>query len=188
VIALEPSERELVHLQRNLRINRFADVDVIPLAIGEHVGRATLNLAEPGHAGHNALGAPAAPGVSVVDRIAVDVTTLDTLADTRNWPRIDLIKMDVEGSELNALRGADRLLARDRPMLLLEAEQESLSLRNSSFCELLAWLAARKYCAMDFSNVDGFPTLLGTREPSTVNLVFMPEEQLAPAAARASAG
>jgi FkbM family methyltransferase len=180
VIALEPSERELVHLRRNLRINRFLDVDVVPLAVSDHVGRARLNLAEAGHAGHNALGTPAAPWVSVVDQVEVEVSTLDSLSDAQNWPRIDLIKMDIEGSELRALRGADRLLARDRPMLLLEAEQESLSLRGASFAELLSWLAARKYRAMDFSSTDGRPTPLGTREPSSINLVFMPEEKRAP--------
>ncbi len=180
VIALEPSERELIHLKRNLRINRFLDVDVVPLAVGDHVGRARLSLAEAGHAGHNALGTPAAPWVSVVDQVEVEVSTLDTLSDARNWPRIDLIKMDIEGSELRALRGADRLLARDRPMLLLEAEQESLSLRGASFSELLSWLAARKYRAMDFSKTDGRPTLLDTTEPSSINLVFMPEEKRAP--------
>lgn len=179
VIALEPSERELIHLKRNLRINRFLDVDVVPLAVGDRVGRARLSLAEAGHAGHNALGTPAAPWVSVVDEVEVEVSTLDTLSDARNWPRIDLIKMDIEGSELRALRGADRLLARDRPMLLLEAEQESLSLRGASFSELLSWLAARKYRAMDFSSTDGRPTPLDTREPSSINLVFMPEEKLA---------
>jgi FkbM family methyltransferase len=180
VIALEPSERELIHLKRNLRINRFLDVDVVPLAIGDHVGRARLSLAEAGHAGHNALGTPAAPWVSVVDLLEVEVSTLDTLSNARNWPRIDLIKMDIEGSELRALRGADRLLARDRPMLLLEAEQESLSLRGASFSELLSWLAARNYRAMDFSSTDGRPTPLDTREPSSINLVFMPEEKCAP--------
>lgn len=180
VIALEPSVRELIHLKRNLRINRFLDVEVVPLAVGDHVGRARLSLAEAGHAGHNALGTPAAPWVSVVDQVEVEVSTLDTLSDARNWPRIDLIKMDIEGSELRALRGADRLLARDRPMLLLEAEQESLSLRGASFSELLSWLAARKYRAMDFSSTDGRPTPLDTREPSSINLVFMPEEKRAP--------
>jgi len=176
VIALEPSERELNHLRRNLRINRFSDVDIIACAVGDHAGRARLSLADAGHAGHNALGTPAAPWVRVVDEVDVELTTLDTLAEARHWPRIDLIKMDIEGSELNALRGAERLLARDRPVLLLEAEQESLSLRGASLAALLSWLAARKYRAMDFSDTDGSPTLLGTKTPRTINLVFHPEE------------
>jgi FkbM family methyltransferase len=175
VTAFEPSERELNHLRRNLRINRFSDVDVIGCAVGDHVGEARLSLAEASHAGHNALGIPAAPWVSVVDEVNVTLTTLDAMMETRHWPRVDLIKMDIEGSELNALRGAEALLARDRPVLLLEAEQESLSLRGASLSELLSWLAARKYRAMDFSDTDGSPALLGTREPRTVNLVFLPE-------------
>ena len=176
VIALEPSERELIHLRRNLRINRLVDVDIIPLAVGDHVGRAKLNIAQAEHAGHNALGTPAAPWVSVVEEADVELTTLDVLAETRRWPRIDLIKMDIEGSELNALRGADELLTRDRPVLLIEAEEESLSLRGGSLAALLSWLRTRKYQVMDFSDTDGSPSLLGAREPRTVNLVCLPEE------------
>jgi FkbM family methyltransferase len=175
VIAIEPSERELQQLQANLRINGFADVEIIASAIDAQAGRAQLSIAELGHAGFNALGSVAAPWVKLVSQCEVTVTTLDLLAETRNWPRIDLIKMDIEGSELNALRGAEALLARDRPVLLLEAEDESLALRGTSLAEFLAWLAARDYEAMNFSDIDGSPVPLGTRKPKTANLVFLPK-------------
>ncbi|MDE2604097.1 MAG: FkbM family methyltransferase, partial [Bradyrhizobium sp.] len=175
VIAIEPSARELQQLRKNLRINGFADVEVVASAIGAEPAQAQLSVAEPGHAGFNALGAIAAPWVSFVSQTEVTVTTLDLLAEARNWPRIDLIKMDIEGSELNALRGAQALLARDRPVLLLEAEEESLSLRGSSLTELLDWLAARNYEAMDFSDADGSPVPLGARQPRALNLVFLPK-------------
>lgn len=175
VIAIEPSERELRQLRENLRINGFADVEIIPSAIGARTGQAQLGIAELDHAGFNALGAVAAPWVKLVGRSAVTVTTLDVLAETRHWPRIDLIKMDIEGSELDALRGAEALLARDRPLLLLEAEDESLALRGASLAEFLAWLAAHNYEAMDFSGTDGSLVPIGTRTPKTVNLVFLPK-------------
>lgn len=179
VVAIEPSDRELQRLRINLRINGYADVDVIASAIGARKGRAQLSVAELEHAGFNALGAVAAPWVKLVSRSEVTVTTLDLLAEQRAWPRIDLIKMDIEGSELAALRGAEALLARDRPLLLLEAEDESLALRGASLAELLAWLAAHNYEAMDFSNTDGSLVPIGTRKPETVNLVFMPKDKQA---------
>jgi hypothetical protein len=113
--------------------------------------------------------------VEFVSQTEVTVTTLDLLAEAQNWRRIDLIKMDIEGSELNALRGAEALLARDRPVLLLEAEEESLSLRGASLTELLDWMAARNYEAMDFSDADGSPVPLGRRQPKALNLVFLPK-------------
>lgn len=174
VIAIEPSARELQQLKKNLRINGFADVEVIASAMGAKPARAQLSVAESRHAGFNALGAIAAPWVNFVSQVEVPVTTLDLLAEARTWPRIDLIKMDIEGSELNALRGARALLERDRPVLLLEADDESLSLRGASLTELLDWLAARDYEAMDFSDADGSPVSLGAREPKSVNLVFRP--------------
>ena len=47
-----------------------------------------------------------------VDRVAV--TTLDRYCETRGVERIDLLKLDVEGHELEVLRGAARMLAERR--------------------------------------------------------------------------
>lgn len=170
VIAIEPSARESTHLQRNLALNGFRDVDVHALALGDARGQAVLNVAENRHAGHNALGLPAAPWVSVQSFEDVRMETLDALATSEAWPKIDLIKLDIEGMEFAALRGAETLLMRDRPVLLLEAEPESLALRGDTMPSLLAWLRARDYVVNDFS-ADGAPAALGQRDPVTVNLV-----------------
>jgi FkbM family methyltransferase len=171
VTAIEPSQRELEHLKRNLRRNNFSDVELHPIAVGDRRGSATLCVAETGHAGHNALGQPAAPWVSVSSKTDVALDTLDALASTSRWPKVHLIKMDVEGMEFAALRGAEELLSRDRPMLLIEAEPESLALRGDTLAAMLAWLGERDYTVMDFSAKDGSPAILGQREPVTVNLV-----------------
>jgi FkbM family methyltransferase len=173
VVAIEPSKREARHLRRNLSINGVTNVDVIEVAIGDRMGKVMLNIAEDDHAGHNALGPPAAPWVNSIDAYEVDLTTLDVLAGQLDWPRIDLIKMDIEGSELGALRGAERLLLRDRPVLLLEAEEESLTLRGGGLDALLSWLRARDYEPFDFS-AGGALAALGRRLPETVNLVCLP--------------
>jgi FkbM family methyltransferase len=122
VIAVEPSERELEHLQRNLCLNRFHDVEVVPVALGDRIGQVTLRVAETRHAGHNALGSFAAPWVRVSYETKVSMNTLDALVKSHGWPHIDLIKLDIEGSEFAALRGGEQLLLRDHPVLLFEAE------------------------------------------------------------------
>jgi len=48
--------------------------------------------------------------------IEVEVVPLDEFA----FPRIDLIKIDTEGNELNVLKGAEKLIARDHPELIVE--------------------------------------------------------------------
>ncbi|HEX4328576.1 MAG TPA: FkbM family methyltransferase [Burkholderiales bacterium] len=49
----------------------------------------------------------------------VKVATIDGFAEERGLPRIDFIKMDIEGAELDALRGAAKTLGRWRPKLTI---------------------------------------------------------------------
>jgi FkbM family methyltransferase len=52
--------------------------------------------------------------------IEVPVSTLDVQLQSRSFPRVDFIKIDVEGFELDVLQGATNLIARDTPLIYLE--------------------------------------------------------------------
>jgi FkbM family methyltransferase len=177
VVAIEPSARELAHLRRNLALNSFADVEIHATAIGQQKGVTRLHLAEDDHAGHNALGPPAAPWVRVTSEAEVPLNTLSELATSCEWPKIDLIKLDVEGMEFAALCGAEALLAKDRPLILFEGEPESLALRGAGLSEMILWLRGHGYVVMDFSALDGSPALITERDPVTVNLLAVPVER-----------
>ena len=58
------------------------------------------------------------PGGSIVQ------TKLDNIQD---FPRIDLIKIDVEGMEYNVLKGAQNTIAYFRPILFIEMQDASLT-------------------------------------------------------------
>ena len=49
--------------------------------------------------------------------MTVRAVTLDDLADELKLPRVDFIKMDIEGAERHAIAGARRLLASSKPRL-----------------------------------------------------------------------
>ena len=57
--------------------------------------------------------------LGVVVSQKVKVTTIDTFID--NFAHIDLIKMDIQGSEYQALAGATGVITRDRPVIVVEA-------------------------------------------------------------------
>lgn len=64
------------------------------------------------------------PGASKVDPHGteiVKITTLDAYVREKNLPRVDFIKLDVEGAELDVLRGAVTTIARFKPILALSA-------------------------------------------------------------------
>jgi hypothetical protein len=62
-------------------------------------------------------------------------TTIDEVVVHENIPRIDFIKMDIEGSELSALRGAESTIRRCRPKLAI-----SLYHRPEDFFSIPSWI------------------------------------------------
>ncbi|MGH6684000.1 MAG: FkbM family methyltransferase, partial [Pseudolabrys sp.] len=132
VVAIEPSTRERIQIERNKSLNGFTDIDVLPVALSERTGNAILRLAEDGHAGHNTLGHFAASWVHAKGEEMVPSATLDGIVLGDGFGRVDFIKLDIEGAELKALRGAEGLLRRDHPALLMEVMEETLVTQGAS--------------------------------------------------------
>lgn len=77
------------------------------------------------------------------------VTTLDAYVAQANLARVDFIKIDVEGHELEALKGGDDLLSReDAPIVAFETNKECLQARDMDATELQNHLMARGYTTM----------------------------------------
>ncbi len=75
-----------------------------------------------------------------VAEIPVQIERLDDWMSGHNMPNPDLIKLDVQGFELEVLRGAEQCLKHTKAVLL-EASFESLYEGQCRFDELVAWLA-----------------------------------------------
>jgi hypothetical protein len=73
-------------------------------------------------------------------RHAQSIVLDDHLSDL---PRLDLIKLDIEGHEPAALRGLTRLVTRHTPTLLLEFNPGCLERQGETPADLLEWLFAR---------------------------------------------
>ena len=103
---------------------RLEAVEVHMTALSDHEGEAELVIplqdGEPMTAlAHIDAPAPAVPGER---RVPVPLRTLDAVLG-EDHPPIDLAKCDVEGHELEVLRGGERTLRRWRPALVLEVEE-----------------------------------------------------------------
>jgi len=117
VIAFEPNRPTRACLRQNIRQNRLANVTVMRAAVGETSGHACL-VATEDNLGEAHL-APPADTSSKGERVAV--TTLDAEVAKLRLTRVDFLKIDVEGFELAALRGAERTLAAN-PRLVVQTE------------------------------------------------------------------
>jgi len=112
--AFEPSPANYALLVENLRRNGVAAVAPIQAAVGEKPGRATLHLYGESNRGRNSL-LPLHEGIGV----EVPVVALDDFCRERNLDRrpVAFIKLDVEGYEYFALKGAAETLKRCRAVL-----------------------------------------------------------------------
>jgi FkbM family methyltransferase len=120
--AFEPRRILFQLLCANLMLNGVENVETLQLALGEDeawIEEGPLPVSVPVNAGAFSLGA--IPGAGEQVRIV----PLDTMLD-RLKP-LALLKADIEGHELKLLRGAARLIARDRPILYLENDRPELS-------------------------------------------------------------
>ncbi len=115
VFAFEANPRAVPLIERNLAQNDLGDrVTVVPLALGDVPGMHAFYLSGGGDT--SSLEEP--DGVS--EPIEVTVTTLDNWIDPT--VRVDVVKLDIEGAEVAALRGMRETLDRAAPGLTLFAE------------------------------------------------------------------
>ena len=122
VISFEPSPRERKALRLHRILNRRSNVMIQGLAVGEENMEADLYVVKEA-TGFNSLRPPDVHGVTSMFTLRVPVVRLDDWLADHQIDRVDFVKMDIEGGELAALRGATQLLERrPRPVILAEVE------------------------------------------------------------------
>lgn len=133
VLAVEPEPANCGRIARNVELNRYANVEVAQVALGDRSGEVTLHLASD-HGHHSMLDrSPDRAGNS----ITVPMLTLDTLLASRNIGRVDLLKIDVEGYEVEVLRGAAETIRSNPEIVILMDVHESLGVNAGDVCGLL---------------------------------------------------
>ncbi len=109
VHAFEPTPTTAAILRANVADNGVADrVVVVEKAVSDRPGIARFSLYDAAQA--NQLSVAGTDGAT--GTIEVEVTTVDSYLESLGWPRIDVIKMDVEGVETKVLDGMRELVRR----------------------------------------------------------------------------
>lgn len=110
VIAFEPTPTTASLMRENLSLNGVRTVDLVEAAISDAPGSVQMNVFDQRYSAWNSRGAPIVDGIAPVETIGVRSETLDAAMRACGVERINFLKIDVEGFELEALRGATGLL------------------------------------------------------------------------------
>jgi FkbM family methyltransferase len=148
VHAFEPSPATFALLERNLARNDARNVTARRLALGDEEGEVELRLYSA--SGNNSLVGRALPHLRPRGRASVEAATLDGLVEA-GLPPPGLVKLDIEGSELRALRGARAVLGRHRPVVFMEFWAQGAENAGHSLEDLAGELETHGYTLLGLS-------------------------------------
>ena len=146
VLSIEAQERIYYALAGNIAINNCFNAIAVHGAVSSESGVMqipTPNYLVPGSFGSLELRQSSSNeyiGQKIDYENLVNVRKL--ALDEYNLPRVDLIKIDVEGMELEVLQGAARSIERSRPVMLIERIKADAG-------QLRQWLEARGYTLLE---------------------------------------
>lgn len=121
VVAIEPSSEKMVCLKKTFR-PEIAAGRVVLLQVGVWSKEDKMWLAgRPGL--NNSVVAPVKPGEGFGEWVRV--MTIDQLMTEQELPRLDFLKMDIEGAETGAIAGAHATIRKFQPMLAIATEHTS---------------------------------------------------------------
>ena len=119
VYGFEPNPYTFERLSINVAINSLTNVKVFDVAMGESDGNISFNIYPKGFCN---------PGMSskymetsITQKITVVQKTLDSFIKEQNINKVDFLKMDIQGAEMDLLIGAAETIKKNKPTIFLEA-------------------------------------------------------------------
>jgi FkbM family methyltransferase len=124
VLAAEANPTVRTRLQENLRLNRFANVELIPYAMMDSEGTAEFYdpAADNGDSGSGYIVTNSPQSRRGI--IPVETRQVDSVISAARIERLDLIKIDVEGFEWAVLQGGTQTIGKFRPHIIFEYNAE----------------------------------------------------------------
>jgi FkbM family methyltransferase len=170
VYAFEPMDYAYTKLIRNLSLNASANTRPARLALSDR-NQANQEV--------RYRSSWASSGERTEEASTVDFRRLDDWCNDHQVTRVDLIKLDVDGHEMQALTGGLRTLERSRPPLLMEAGGWHFARSDENPLQLLAGLGYRFWetTSLAETDLDGIRARLPVEDEAmgfSVNLLASP--------------
>lgn len=148
VLAFEPVAEYRQRLVENIALNDFRNIEVVAVALGEQESSLPIYDKQENFTDgtrHEGLPSLFASEGRHYAREWVPVKRLDNVLRELAISHVDVIKLDIEGAEWAALRGATCILASSRPTLILEIARETCKAAGYEPEAFVKWLISLDY-------------------------------------------
>ena len=139
VYGFEPDEHNFANVQHNISLNPFTNLQVFNLGASDKTESVKLFRVDPNNLGMNRI-LTESEAASFSDFTTIEVDTIDNVVAKNDIARVDAIKIDIEGYEMHALRGARSLLESQHPRLFIEVGYTRLLKNGTSPVEMIEFL------------------------------------------------
>ncbi len=137
VYAFEPDPQIFNRLQNNIIINRLINVEALEFGLSNTSGEFPLYSAPTDfpNQGMSSM----YPRTELPFSTKIEVKVLDQVVEQKKLSRLDLIKIDTEGNDLNVLLGSEKSIKKFRPYIIFEYDRNIWSKNSFDFgtCEEL---------------------------------------------------
>ena len=144
VMAFEPIKKTFLSLRNNIKYLNISNVDIFNIALSDQDGEAVMQIPEYDKGGENLYEARIVNDVSIKNLEKIKVAKLDTILP-ENFS-FSFIKIDVEGHEMNVLKGAEHSIKKNRPVMLIEING-GINERNLNSKAIVDFLSKLNYKA-----------------------------------------
>lgn len=115
VMAFEPFDAARDQLKQKIADNKLNTIEVFPIGLGSTNGPRIFHVPTTNNIGKGSFDL-----ITGLDALEVMVRRGDDLIAEQSLPRIDILKIDVEGFEAPVFEGLHSAISRDRPVILTE--------------------------------------------------------------------
>lgn len=144
IYSFEPVQATFARLQKSAGAD--ANCVLEQMALGDEQGEKTIRLFDADMTVLNSLREDSMNHATNAREEIIRIDTLDHYCAVHDITRIDLLKIDTEGFEINVLKGAEQMMQQGKiAFIYCETGFQSSNQRNTYFPVLTEFLAAREY-------------------------------------------
>ncbi len=130
VYSFEPTPETFLRLKQNVFLNKKKNISLYNIALSNISGRQEFSISHDGYDAWNSFSKPS--GGKVIEKILVNSITFDDFIYQNNLKGIDLIKIDVEGWEINVLKGGQNYFNKSTSAAII-IEFTDINLQGAGF-------------------------------------------------------